>query len=278
MNMLQVIKVAQNEVGYLEKASMSQLDEKTANAGNANITKYARDLDAIGFFNGRKQRVAWCAVWVCWCMVQAYGVDMAKKMLCLPANASDNCAAGCGYAMKYFKAKGQFHESNPAEGDQIFFYSKDKTSISHTGLVYRVDSTKVYTVEGNTSGASGVIANGGGVCTKSYYLDYDRIAGYGRPQYSEVEKTQTAEKPTGKPTQAQNTESGVVQMDTLRKGSRGTQVKVLQYLLNENGCNAGKADGIFGDNTLKAVKAYQTAKGLTVDGIVGKNTWKTILA
>ena len=56
MNMLKILQVALNEVGYLEKASMSQLDDKTANAGNANITKYARDLDAIGFFNGRKQQ------------------------------------------------------------------------------------------------------------------------------------------------------------------------------------------------------------------------------
>lgn len=276
--MLKVIQVALNEVGYLEKASMSQLDDKTANAGNANITKYARDLDAIGFFNGRKQRVAWCAVWVCWCTVQAYGVEMAKKLLCLPAKASDNCAAGCRYAMNYFKSKGQFHTSNPQVGDQIFFYSKTKQSISHTGLVYRVDSTKVYTVEGNTSGASGVVANGGGVCQKSYYLDYDSIVGYGRPQYDMANDTQTAEKPTQTPTQAQTTASGVMTMDTLRNGSKGTQVKVLQYLLNMNGYNAGTVDGIFGANTLKAVKAYQKDKGLTVDGIAGKNTWKTILA
>lgn len=72
--------------------------------------------------------------------------------------------------------------------------------------------------------------------------------------------------------------SEVIAMKTLRNGSRGTQVKVLQWLLNENGYNAGKVDGIFGKNTLNAVKAYQKAHGLSVDGIAGKNTWTKLLA
>lgn len=72
--------------------------------------------------------------------------------------------------------------------------------------------------------------------------------------------------------------SEVMTMQTIRKGSRGTQVKVLQWLLNENGFDAGKVDGIFGSGTEKALKAYQAKKGLTADGICGKNTWNTILA
>ena len=43
--------------------------------------------------------------------------------------------------------------------------------------------TYVYTIEGNTSGANGVIANGGGVCKKKYKLSYNRLAGYGRPKW-----------------------------------------------------------------------------------------------
>lgn len=74
------------------------------------------------------------------------------------------------------------------------------------------------------------------------------------------------------------TGSVVISMETQRKGSRGTQVKVLQWLLALNGYNVGTVDGIFGSKTLAAVKAYQQAKGLSVDGVVGKNTWKTLLA
>lgn len=83
------------------------------------------------------------------------------------------------------------------------------------------------------------------------------------------------------PETAQNTAangSEVVTMKTLRKSSKkDTQVKVLQWLLNDQGFDCGNADGIFGAKTLAAVKAYQKAHGLTVDGIVGRNTWTQLL-
>lgn len=178
-----VIDVALAEVGYLEKETNSNLDSMTGNAGDGNYTKYSRDLAEVSYFNGRKQGAAWCAVFVAWSFFKAYGKAAALKLLCQPTKAANNCGAGCRYAMDYFKAKGQLHTSNPEPGDMIFFYSKDKSSIAHTGLVYNVDSKKVYTVEGNTNGANGVIDNGGGVCTKSYSLTYARIAGYGRPDF-----------------------------------------------------------------------------------------------
>lgn len=182
-----VIDIALAEAGYLEKASRSSLDEKTANAGKANITKYARDLDAISYFNGRKQGVAWCATFVCWCFYKAFGKAAALKMLYQPKNTENNAAAGCKHARNYFKAKGRLYDS-PQAGDQIFFYGKtdgkvDKNKIAHTGLVYDVSGGKVYTIEGNTSSASGVVDNGGAVAKKSYSLTLDRIAGYGRPAY-----------------------------------------------------------------------------------------------
>ena len=193
-----VIDIALAEVGYLEKASKSSLDEKTANAGSANITKYARDLAAISYFNGNKQGVAWCATWLCWCFVQAFGKAAALKLLCQPTKAKNNAGAGCKHARNYFKAKGQLHDS-PQVGDQIFFYSSDKSQISHTGLVYKVDGGKVYTVEGNTSSASGVVANGGAVAKKSYSLSYNRIAGYGRPNYGTAKVEEAAAKEPEKP-------------------------------------------------------------------------------
>lgn len=181
-----VIDAALSEVGYLEKASKNNLDDKIANAGSGNYTKYSRDLAKYPYFNGTKQGAAWCAVFVAWCFVEAYGKDAALKLLCQPTKPANNAGAGCKYARNYFNSKGQLHTSNPQPGDVIFFYSKDKSEIQHTGLVYKVDSSKVYTVEGNTSGASGVISNGGGVCKKSYSLSYERLAGYGRPAYGTV--------------------------------------------------------------------------------------------
>lgn len=59
-------------------------------------------------------------------------------------------------------------------------------------------------------------------------------------------------------------------------GSQGNEVKELQKILNQSGYKLTE-DGIFGANTQKAVKDYQTKNGLTVDGIVGKNTWGSLL-
>lgn len=88
----------------------------------------------------------------------------------------------------------------------------------------------------------------------------------------------TAQTPPEPAKEGPATGSGVTAMNTLRKGSKGTQVKVLQFLLNDKGHNAGNVDGIFGTNTQAAVRAFQQAAGLAVDGIAGKNTWAKLLA
>lgn len=180
-----LLEVAAGEVGYLEKASAAFLDDKTTNAGSKNYTKYARDLDAIkGFYNGRKQGTSWCDVFVDWCFVQAFGVETAVKLLC---QAMGGCGAGCKYSAQYYKAKGRLFEDTPAPGDQIFFVSRKGLTITgwlHTGIVEKVEGGYVYTIEGNTSGASGVVSNGGGVCRKKYKLNSPSIGGYGRPDWS----------------------------------------------------------------------------------------------
>lgn len=61
--------------------------------------------------------------------------------------------------------------------------------------------------------------------------------------------------------------------ETLRSGSRGEDVTYLQQRLTAKGYGVGAIDGIFGQKTLEAVKAYQAEHGLTVDGIVGAKTW-----
>lgn len=60
-------------------------------------------------------------------------------------------------------------------------------------------------------------------------------------------------------------------MITIRLGSRGEDVKVLQNYLGL------KADGIFGLNTEKKVKEWQKANGLTPDGVIGQKSWAIIL-
>lgn len=179
-----LIDIALNEVGYLEKNDREQLDDKTANAGSNNNTKYARDLDAIGnYYNGRKQGVSWCDVFVDWCFVKAFGAEKGRKMLYQPLRSA---GAGCRYSRNFFKENGRLFDA-PEIGDQIFFWPRDGIggkAIQHTGLVYQIMNGYVYTVEGNTSGGSEVVHNGGGVFKKRYPLNFERIAGYGRPNWA----------------------------------------------------------------------------------------------
>lgn len=60
-------------------------------------------------------------------------------------------------------------------------------------------------------------------------------------------------------------------MKTLRLGSQGEQVKFLQKLLHLY------EDGIFGNETLNAVRLFQKENGLSVDGVSGKQTWTSLL-
>lgn len=180
-----VIAIAKQEIGYLEKASNSQLDSKIANAGYNNWTKYARDLDALGLYNGKKNGYAWCDMFVDWCFVQAFGLD---KTLLITGQALKGYGAGCTESANYYKKIGRFYKTNPQPGDQIFFTNNGGQSMNHTGLVIKVAGNIVYTIEGNTSSAAGVIANGGAVRDKSYPIAYTKIGGYGRPKYELIEE------------------------------------------------------------------------------------------
>lgn len=274
-----VIDIALAEVGYLEKETNAQLDDKTANAGDQNYTKYARDLDALGFYNGRKQHVAWCDVFVDWSFVQAYGVEAALTLTFQPTKASQNCGAGCKYSRQYYQKHGRlFNEPEP--GDQVFFYSKDKSTISHTGLVYAVDNFYIYTVEGNTSSASGVVANGGAVAKKKYKRSYDRLAGFGRPDYG-----MTISEPV-KPSTSGRSETTSYKLGdrTLKKGDKGNDVAALQsslllldYNLGNYGVNKDGVDGSFGTKTDTAVRSFQSNHSLEIDGKYGKKSHAAML-
>ena len=257
------VKIAEAEVGYTEKASNSQLDSKTANAGNKNFTKYGRDLFKAGFFNGNKNGFDWCAQFVTWCAWKLTDEDRkkAESILCIAGTLS----AGCGFALKYYKQAGRF-DDNPKVGDQIFFkYSNDDSTADHTGIVVRVTDNLIETIEGNS---------GNEVKRKVYQRNDKTIIGYGHPRYdAESKKTVTKEVKTVN-----------IEMPILRKGSTGEAVKTLQRLLrqlqyvNTDGKTLIIVDGSFGSNTEEAVKRYQKNRGArNPDGIVGEWTWNKLL-
>lgn len=173
-----LLSIALSEVGYLEKNNGSFLYDKTANAGSANYTKYGYEMRSL-YPSTMDYPAPWCDSFVDWCFVQAFGREVAEKLLHKFDDYTVNSAG-------YYKNNKEWHKS-PEVGDQIFF-TDSKGGICHTGIVYALDNTYVYTIEGNTSSASGVIANGGCVAKKSYKRNYNRIAGYGRPNYAIVKE------------------------------------------------------------------------------------------
>jgi hypothetical protein len=165
-----LIKIAKNEIGYLEKASNSQLDSKTTNAGENNYTKYWRDIKPD--YQGQP----WCAAFVSWCMMKAFGLDTAKKLL------KHWPYVYCPTMADLFTLN-----SNPKAGDIVIF--KHNGEFTHTGIVIKVSGNRFWTVEGNTSGGSTIIANGGGVCQKSYYNSNLPGTKFCTPNYSLVKNT-----------------------------------------------------------------------------------------
>ena len=83
-------------------------------------------------------------------------------------------------------------------------------------------------------------------------------------------------KPTPKPTPKKPTGkySGTIPKPTLKKGSKGDQVKLLQKFLNWYLGIKLAVDGIFGNATLSALKKFQKTEGIKVDGIYGSDSQK----
>lgn len=220
------IQFALQEEGYLEKKNgdLKYLYDKTANAGSANYTKYGKEMHDI-YPKVMDYPAYWCDAFIDWLFQKYWGVATAKSLLC--GNFDDYTVNSA----QLYKNAGAWYTSNPKMGDQVFF--KNSQRICHTGLVYKVDSTYVYTIEGNTSGASGVVSNGGGVAKKKYKLGTTSIAGYGRPKYSGViqEAPSASSQPSSGGINRTEKWKGVVTATTLniRKGAGTEFAKLTSY-------------------------------------------------
>ena len=175
--------------------------------------------------------------------------------------------------------------ANPKIGDVVIFYHNGM--FTHTGLVTAVIGDRFYTIEGNTSGASGIIANGGGVCAKSYLNSQMPGTKFCTPDYSIVSNA------VNKPSDINKIPSNTIQTgekymfnpETVKAGDKNTSVLLLQEILRARGFKGknGKALKLTWTadaNTIYALKAYQESRKevLEVDGICGSETWKDLIA
>ena len=250
-----VILIAKNEIGYLEKKSNSQLDSKTANSGSANYTKYWRDIKSS--YQGQP----WCACFVSWCFMKAFGLDKAKKLL------KHWPYVYCPTMSGLFTLN-----ANPKVGDIVIF--KHNGTFTHTGLVTAVVGDRFYTIEGNTSGASGIIANGGGVCAKSYLNSQMPGTKFCTPDWKIVNRTSTNVSTGGK---------YMFEPKTVKLGSKGTSVLLLQEILVARDFRGAdnqilSLDRVAGKNTIRALNSYKKSRNMKQDGICDAAVWKDLIA
>lgn len=157
-----LLKRAEAEIGYIEKASASNLDSKTGNKGTANYTKYARDINNLGLMGCQAQ--PWCATFQFWLEVQEFGLDTALKHFHMTKSSY------VGYNV--FSTRNEFpsskRSSKPKVGALVVF------THSHIGRVVSVSGNTFQTIEGNTSPAT-YDRNGGMVAKKSYSVSDSKI-------------------------------------------------------------------------------------------------------
>lgn len=194
----------------------------------------------------------WCATFVSAVAVKLGYTDI------IPTECS------CSKMIELLKKLGAFVEDDsvtPAPGWLLFYDWQDngsgdnKGSSDHVGIVEKVVGNTITVIEGNYSQS---------VKRRTISVNGKYIRGYGVPKY-DTEPTTKVDFTVG--------------MRYLQKGCQGEDVRALQFLLRDRGYNGkmGTPDGIFGPNTDGAVKAYQKAKGLLVDGIVGSATFGSLL-
>lgn len=175
-----------------------------------------------------------CRGFTYWCLLNAYGMKLKGS----------GCTSQWGYNVNWLK-KGDI-KNMPNVVCCVFQYYKGK--YQHTGL--HIGDGKIIHC-----------SNG---------VQWGDISEKGWTHYAIPAGLYTAEevKMAGKP-EIDKTENTP---PTLRRGSRGDDVKKLQETLNALGYDCGAADGIFGVKTEAAVRKFQQVNGLAADGIAGKNT------
>lgn len=249
-----VLEIAKSQLGYEE--------------GKGNYNKYGKELSAIGYFNGDKTFVEWCASYDYWCILKACipedRSDSEKKWDALYFTyqpSRDNCACGCKYGAQYFRNNKAFY-STPKLGDIAFYGTKG--SEYHQGIVCEIiNSTQFYAYEGNSNNK-----------VRKIKRNISECSGFGRPRYDGVspEPTPTPGGEGYKGEFPKRPSRGYFQ-----RYDKGPEVVKLQKLLEwtlpgclpKYGC-----DGDIGTETLTAVKNCQSIWGTKVDGFYGANSEK----
>lgn len=197
---------------------------------------------------------AWCATFVSAVAIACGLTDI------MPTECS------CSKMIALYKKLGRWQEADdyiPAAGDLVMYDWDDngkgdnKGSPDHVGIVESCTAGWIEVIEGNLGDA---------VAYRDLQVGGKYIRGYCLPDYaSKADEVRLIEK--------YGREISIT-LHELYKGCTGEEVRALQILLIGRGYDVGDtgADGVFGDDTRRAVEALQRDHGLDEDGIAGKDT------
>ena len=205
-------------------------------------TTYCKDM-------GYNYRIEWCACFISW-LAEKLGITDI-----IPVDMS------CNSQISKFKALGVWHTDRNFQSGDIIYYDWDISGdADHVGIVEKVSGNTLTVIEGN----NGNFPNDR-VRRREISSGSSLIFGYARPKY---------------PVKSSANSSDVnISLPTVRNGDSGNAVKILQLVLVAYEYNIGKygADGDFGSDTESAVRQFQKNSGISVDGIVGNDTWSELL-
>lgn len=158
------------------RLAYSQVGYKAPGPGKKNKYAHWFDTEMSHFFNGRKNGLDWCCVFVLFCI--AYLAKTLKDACYVSCCPTKNCAAVVKYLYDYFKAK-QRNTSIAHYGDIIMLSKNGKRSgLYHVGIVYKVTDKYVYWCAGNEGGGHGAVKK------HKYLKTNKKIFAYGRPKYT----------------------------------------------------------------------------------------------
>lgn len=228
--------------------AISQIGTKE---GKNNDNKYGK---AYGWNN-----VAWCVQfiwWLFWYLNSSALFNGGEK------------TASCSAVYRWAKAAGLLVSWSQARKGDLVLFKFSSSPPDHIGIIEAAGTSRLTTVEGNTSnGNSGSQSNGDGVYRRYRYQS--QVYAIIRPKYDAA--------PASSSTTGGKVE---VKIPLIKKGSKGEAVYIWQCYLKEQGYNLGttgaKKDGCdkdFGDKTKTATIAWQKANGLQQDGEVGEKSW-----
>lgn len=234
-----LIDLARSQVGYKE--------------GPNNYNKYADDPKITRLYGWNVQNQPWCCTFVNWCFLNAFGYDIGSRL-------TYGGTAACSSSAQLYRNHGAYG-TTPEVGAQAFFYVSG--GINHTGIVVDVSGMNFTTVEGNYSDRVAVV---------QHSVTAADFAGFGKPCWQIVESAGDIPDEQEQPPEPPQSRT------VLRKGMTGLDVKALQEKLITAGYDVGPdgPDGEYGNNTFKAVAAFQEDHHLSVDGVAGPETQKAL--